>query len=254
MIIRKEILLNQLIKTSFGRKLARRVNARTGMNGNEDYVKKTYKGYTKYCDVLGKSILELGPGHTYQTVLMALQDGATSADIADIELAIDLNVLKENNIHFTLYDGSKLPYSNDSFDCIWSHTVYEHLRFPETTVAETFRLLKPGGTAVHWIDMRDHFCLDNNNPMVFNMLKYKASIWKAMTWNRSTYVNCLRYSDWISLHKKYGFDIIKAEKEISSIIQEFATQQKIPYLKKYSIEDASCAQMLLVIQKPLKSD
>jgi ubiquinone/menaquinone biosynthesis C-methylase UbiE len=250
MIILKEILLNQLIRTSVGRKLARRVNAKTGMNGNEDYVKKTYSEYTKYCEVAGKSILELGPGHTYQTALMALQHGATSVDIADIELVIDLEVLKQNNIKFTLYDGSQLPYKDNSFDCIWSHTVYEHLRFPETTVAETFRLLKPGGTAVHWIDMRDHFVLDNNNPKVFNMLQYKPSIWKAMTWNRSTYVNCLRFSEWITLHKKYGFEVVKTEKEISNVVAEYHREGKIDYLKKYTAEDASCAQMLIVVKKP----
>ena len=29
----------------------------------------------------------------------------------------------------------------------WSTSVYEHLRYPEITVAETFRLLRPGGAS-----------------------------------------------------------------------------------------------------------
>jgi SAM-dependent methyltransferase len=249
MNIVKEIVLNNLIKLPIVRKFARKVNNRTGINGDDVYVRKTYEMYTQYAGVKDKAILELGPGHTYQCVLMALDNGAASADIADIELQIDKEVLDKNKFRFTLYDGTKLPFADGSFDLIWSHTVYEHLRYPETTAAETWRVLKPGGIAVHWIDLRDHFVLDNENPTVFNMMRYSQSLWKKMTWNRSTYVNRLRFSEWIKLHLDNKFTILHSEKELSNAVKEKQAAGQIPYLDKYSAEDVETAQMLLVIQK-----
>jgi ubiquinone/menaquinone biosynthesis C-methylase UbiE len=249
MNIAKEIVLNKLITIPLIRKWARKVNNRTGMNGDAETVAQTYGLYTRFADVKGKAVLELGPGHTWQCVEMALQNGAVSADIADIELQIPKDVLDKSAFKFTLYNGTKLPYANESFDLVWSHTVYEHLRHPSTTVAETWRVLRPGGIAVHWIDLRDHFVLDNDNPNVFNMLQYKEDTWKRMTWNRSTYVNRLRYSQWINLHEASQFNVLHTEKEVSRAIGGEMAQGRLAYLNRYSNEDATTAQMLLVAQK-----
>jgi SAM-dependent methyltransferase len=247
MNILKQVLLNKLIKIPAVRNIARKVNNKTGINGNEVYVNKTYEMYTKFAPVKDNAVLELGPGHTYQVVQKALESGAKSVDIADIELVIDRKILEEKNIAFTLYDGQLLPYKDNAFDLIWSHTVYEHLRYPEVTVAETWRVLKPGGTAVHWIDLRDHFVLKTEDTGVFNMLRYSQKLWEKMTWNRSTYVNRFRFSQWLDLHKKYGFTIVHTEKEISNAVK--SAQNSITYLRDYTQEDAITAQMLLVIKK-----
>lgn len=38
-----------------------------------------------------------------------------------------------------------LPFSDASFDFVFSHEVVEHLRCPEVFLADTFRILRPGG-------------------------------------------------------------------------------------------------------------
>lgn len=247
MNILKQVVLNRIITWPGMQKIARKFNNRTGINGDEAYVNRTYEMYTKFASVKNKAILELGPGHTYQCVLKALEDGASSADIADIELAIDTKILKQHNINFTLYDGKLLPYGSQAFDLVWSHTVYEHLRYPEITVAETWRVLKPGGMAIHWIDLRDHFVLNTEDPAVFNMLQYSKKLWEKMTWNRSTYVNRLRFSQWVELHRQHGFAIVCTEKEISNAVK--SVKASVPYLSDMNEEDAVTAQMLLVIKK-----
>lgn len=49
------------------------------------------------------------------------------------------------NVAFTQGDGLRLPYANESFDVVLSHSVIEHLEKAETYLAECARVLKRGG-------------------------------------------------------------------------------------------------------------
>lgn len=49
------------------------------------------------------------------------------------------------NVAFTQGDGLKLPYADEAFDVVLSHSVIEHLPSAETYIAECARVLKPGG-------------------------------------------------------------------------------------------------------------
>ncbi len=49
------------------------------------------------------------------------------------------------NVAFVQGDGLKLPYANESFDVVLSHSVIEHLPSAEAYIAECARVLKRGG-------------------------------------------------------------------------------------------------------------
>lgn len=49
---------------------------------------------------------------------------------------------------FCAYDGIHVPLTSNSADVIYSHQVFEHVRHPETLLAEVYRVLKPGGVLV----------------------------------------------------------------------------------------------------------
>lgn len=49
------------------------------------------------------------------------------------------------NVAFTQGDGLRLPYRNESFDVVLSHSVIEHLPSAETYISECARVLKRGG-------------------------------------------------------------------------------------------------------------
>ena len=49
------------------------------------------------------------------------------------------------NVAFTQGDGLKLPYANETFDVVLSHSVIEHLPSAETYIAECARVLRRGG-------------------------------------------------------------------------------------------------------------
>lgn len=49
------------------------------------------------------------------------------------------------NVAFTQGDGLRLPYRNESFDVVLSHSVIEHLPSAQTYISECARVLKRGG-------------------------------------------------------------------------------------------------------------
>jgi SAM-dependent methyltransferase len=52
-------------------------------------------------------------------------------------------------VHYPEVDIQNLPHADESFDVVISDQVLEHLPRPWQAISETFRVLRPGGLAVH---------------------------------------------------------------------------------------------------------
>ena len=247
MNVLKEIIKNQLIKLPAVRRKAQQTHI-TGLNENMNAVEEVVQFYKQYIDPAGKTILELGPGQTYQ-VAQRLQEEGAKLSIADIDQYLDPKLIKDLGLDYRIYDGKTLPFNNASFDIIVSYTVYEHIRYPKITVDETFRLLKSGGEVVHLVDLGDHFSYGVNEDLLFNCLKYPKRIWNAMTWNRSSFVNRLRQSEWMKLHEDAGFTIIQKEVGESEHIKKLYDSGKVQYLNKYGVADRFASKIALYCKK-----
>jgi ubiquinone/menaquinone biosynthesis C-methylase UbiE len=242
-----ELLKNQVIRIPVARRYFQQFHV-TGLNQDEEGVKEVVEFYRTYFDPQGKSILELGPGQTWQ-VAEQLKNGGATVTIADIDAYIPQEKADELGIDYKLYDGRTLPFPDEQFDAIVSYTVYEHIRYPEITVAETFRLLKKGGMVVHRIDLGDHYSYGVNEDLLFNCLKYPSWLWRAMTLNRSGFVNRLRQSEWITLHEKAGFRITDTQLFQSEHIRKLYSAGKLGYLDRFSEDDRYCSGMVLCAVK-----
>ena len=73
----------------------------------------------------------------------------SKAELFSKEVARRLN-------YIILRDGEQFPVESNSYDLIYSFHVGEHLRAPRQVLAETHRVLKPGGLCIHTIDLHDH--------------------------------------------------------------------------------------------------
>jgi len=90
-----------------------------------------------------------------------------------------------------------------SVDFIWSQAVLEHIRLREfdAFMAETRRILRPGGLCSHRIDLQDHLGAALNN------LRFSERLWEADWFARSGfYTNRLRFSDLLRRFRAAGFN------------------------------------------------
>lgn len=187
----------------------------------------------------GFTALELGPGDTLASALIARAYGASKIYLADAgnyasrdinlyrELANDLkregvpNVPYLDNVDsfddmLRLLNASYLPggladlqcIETGSVDFIWSHSVLEHVRKRDfdQTMRQLRRILKPGsGRCSHNVDLKDHLGQALNN------LRFSEKLWEAEWMSRSGfYTNRLRASQILQAFHDAGFSIEKS--------------------------------------------
>lgn len=94
----------------------------------------------------GGRILELGAGDGWQASILA-QHGFTVT-------AIDVASVAAGAVQYapvTIYDGHTLPFSDASFDAVYSSNVLEHVKDFDHIQAELARVLTAEGFAVHCV-------------------------------------------------------------------------------------------------------
>lgn len=92
----------------------------------------------------GQRVLEIGGGNGCQASLIA----ATGAEVKSLDVA---HVPPGTTAYFPveLYDGRSIPFPSASFDRVFSSNVLEHIVDLEDSLAETRRVLKDDGLAIH---------------------------------------------------------------------------------------------------------
>lgn len=244
-----EIAKNYLIKVPFVKAMAKKRHV-TGFNQSEEGINTIYDTYAAYTDFAGKQVIELGPGHTWGVAKKMKEAGAAEVSIIDIEKYVPDTVLHENPwLNYIIYPGGEMPLPEGGFDLVVSFTVYEHLRQPETTIRETYRILKKGGLAIHLIDLGDHMHYGLDPAKQFNCLRFGKKTWELMSMNRSIYVNRLRVSDWRKLHQEAGFTIVQEKPLIDEFSKDLFAKGKLQYLSKLTAEDRFASNLLLVVRK-----
>ena len=179
-------------------------------------------------------VLELGPGDSLFSAIIASAFGASSTYLIDVAHFASLEIerymamgdcLKEKGFalphvgnissindflelchakYLTTGISSFLNIADQSVDFIWSEAVLEHLKLSEfsTVLHELRRILRPDGVSSHRIDLRDHLSGGLNN------LRFPERIWEAETMAKSGfYTNRIRYPQMLSLFGEAGFDV-----------------------------------------------
>ena len=92
-----------------------------------------------------KTIIDVGCGlgRSRGQLLSFIKD-ATWLGI-DIEESPEVNARPETRDDMLSYDGVNLPVESDSVDLVYSHQVFEHVRYPEKLLRDISRVLTPSG-------------------------------------------------------------------------------------------------------------
>lgn len=181
----------------------------------------------------GKRIVELGPGDSVATAVIAAAHGAQAVlvdsgafvrvDVAPYikladalqrrgVMAPDLGACRDIDDVLARCNAQYLTNGLDglrtieaaSVDLIFSHAVLEHVRRRDfaATMHECRRILRSDGVASHRIDFRDH--LDGR----LNNLRFSARAWESELFTRSGfYTNRIQHGAMLGMFRDAGFSI-----------------------------------------------
>jgi hypothetical protein len=179
------------------------------------------------------SVLELGPGDSLATAVIAAEQGASSTWLVDAspdagfdlahyrallggtpwaaEGGTMLDVLARVNARYeTAGLASLRQVPEGSVDFVFSQAVLEHVRRDEfdRTVDELFRLQAPGGVASHHVDLQDHLAYS------LNSLRFPARVWESALFRSSGfYTNRLRDSEILRSFEKAGYRVVDVDRD-----------------------------------------
>lgn len=178
------------------------------------------------------NVLELGPGDSLFTAVIAAALGASrswlvdsgafaTSDISTYRTLFDFlrqhgyalpintdfesldEILKASNCeYFTGGVRSLSRLQSGSIDFCFSNAVLEHVPKAEFQLLadELFRLLKPNGISVHRVDLKDHLGGNLNN------LRFSEATWEGALFRKSGfYTNRIRFREMIGILEKSGF-------------------------------------------------
>jgi len=183
--------------------------------------------------LVGKTVLEVGPGDSVATALIAKAHGARAllvdaGSYAQLDLTVYRRLADElravglappslDNVSNLgeLLEACEASYLTEGLaslrtlgdatvDFVFSQAVLEHVRKHEflDTQRELARILKPDGICSHRVDLRDHLGGKLNN------LRFSSKVWESPFFFKSGfYTNRIRYSEMVSLFQQAGFAV-----------------------------------------------
>lgn len=212
-------------------------------HGDMDSAKYAFKIFNlHWCRAFPKGIpkglvvLELGPGDSIASAIIAASYGAAKVylvdvgryatkdisyyktlvaaikvkglDIPNLENVTTIDdILEVCNAEY-LTDGlnSLKSLKSGSVDLVWSHSVLEHVRkhqFDES-LFELTRVLKEGGLSSHNIDFQDHLSRGLNN------LRFSEKVWESSFFvNSGFYTNRIPAAEMHCLFRDVGYQVLK---------------------------------------------
>jgi SAM-dependent methyltransferase len=118
--------------------------------------------------------------------------------------------------------SAALPFPDSTFDLVYSVAALEHVEDPRQTVAEILRVLRPGGMAIHEIDLKHH-----GSPDPLRFLEWSDEEWFSRTeryggdrslerildgsWTGEVFCNRLRHGAWTRLFEEAGLELLHDE-------------------------------------------
>ncbi len=195
-------------------------------------VEKHFSRWAGAPDLEGGVVLEIGPGDSICSAMIAYAFGATASYLVDTgrfarddgktykRMAAYLSgrgcavprleepltvegVLTSCNAKYLISGLASLrTLPKESIDFVWSHHVLEHIRRSEfiDVMREVRRILRPGGVCSHTVDLKD------NLRDALNNLRFSERVWESPFMARSGfYTNRLRYSEMMDIFRSTGF-------------------------------------------------
>jgi SAM-dependent methyltransferase len=194
-----------------------------------------------------------------------VDDFAGVASFPSVELFPAPGELLSRVEHRAGVSSEALPFADAEFDLVYSVAALEHVPEPGGTVRELWRVLKPGGLAIHEIDLKHH---GSDDPLKF--LEWNDAEWRARarpygadlaldsildrSYTGEVYCNRLRQRDWTDLFLRVGFDVEAAESVIRLDPDRVRPERFAAPFRARPIEDLQSLTVRIVARKPADAD
>lgn len=213
---------------------------RHGAMRNRDYaIDVFYRHYRRARPFLPQyySVLELGPGDSLATAVIAAAHGASKIYLVDTgRFAIGTDIATYNALADrlgelghpapgapyrtvdTMLSATRAVYLTDgirsleslpdaSVDLVFSQAVLEHVGLSEfdATIRGLYRLQKPGSVGSHRVDLQDHLSHS------LHSLRFSQAVWESRLLSSSGfYTNRLRASQVVGVFEDAGYEIVNS--------------------------------------------
>ena len=209
-------------------------------------------------DLADQRVLEIGCGAGYEVWYLSHHFGADAYGVDIVERGA-WQALTDERTHYQLGDltAARL-FDDDSFDRIISFAVWEHIAHPTAALAETFRLLRPGGLA--WIKGNLH-----RGPMASHLYAHIAFPYPHLLFSDdvirefmrrhgrretgASWVNRLSWADYEARIRAIGFRI-RALRFTGQPIDEAFYQRFESVLGRYPRTDLAHDFFEVVLERP----
>jgi SAM-dependent methyltransferase len=110
-------------------------------------------------------------------------------------------------------NGSTAAVESESYALVISLAVLEHIESDilSDVVAETYRMLRPGGYALHGFDLSDHYWYFDSSMPRKNYLRFSPATWDRWFSNRVMYINRVQRPEWDDIFKRANFEIVDCQ-------------------------------------------
>jgi SAM-dependent methyltransferase len=112
-------------------------------------------------------------------------------------------------------NGSTAAVESESYALVISLAVLEHIQSEilSEVISETYRMLRPGGYALHGFDLSDHYWYFDSSMPRKNYLRFSPASWDRWFSSRVMYINRDRVQrpEWDDIFKRANFEIVDCE-------------------------------------------
>jgi SAM-dependent methyltransferase len=136
-------------------------------------------------------------------------------------------------------------------DLVFSNSVLEHVSRGTISamMRESYRVLRPGGLAVHSVNCGDHYAYFDRRITAINYLTYTDREWRFWN-NRILFQNRLRPRDLLGLAKEAGFEIVlHKQKPRKELLAALPGLRIAPEFQGYPPEELCCTSVDFVARK-----
>jgi len=148
-------------------------------------------------------------------------------------------------------DASASPLPDGSVDILYSNSVLEHV-YPDdiaSIMRESYRLLRPGGMAIHSANCGDHYAYFDRHITAINYLRYSSTDWEFWQ-NKMLYQNRLRPDDLLQIALNAGFTKrLYAFTPKSRLLELLPSMPIAPEFQRYTPEQLCSTSVDFVVQR-----